>query len=239
MQIYGRSGGMSRIGIELLLVFAMKSASKPITIGIAVVIVIVFILLVASPKRDDQQAPATVTQASDTDRKVTPVLPDTSTAIRDTAVPFSQEIDTMRRSSGLIIPVAGVKADQLVDTYTAARSQGRTHNAIDIMAAKGTPVLAAIAGPVKRLFISVKGGITLYQFGPDSHTVYYYAHLDKYAPGIAEGKMLKQGEVLGYVGDTGNAGTGNYHLHFAVWKIKDPKNFWTGDDQNPYILLRQ
>jgi peptidoglycan LD-endopeptidase LytH len=144
----------------------------------------------------------------------------------------------MRRRSGLIIPVAGIRPEELVDTYTAARSQGRTHNAIDIMAGKGTPVLAAIDGPIKRLFLSDKGGITLYQLGPDSTTVYYYAHLDAYAPGIVQGKMLKQGEVLGYVGDSGNAGAGNYHLHFAVWRITDPKNFWTGEDLNPYLLLR-
>jgi peptidoglycan LD-endopeptidase LytH len=163
---------------------------------------------------------------------------DSADLLRDTSAPSHAEIDTMRRRSGLIIPVAGIRPEELVDTYTAARSQGRTHNAIDIMAGKGTPVLAAIDGPIKRLFLSDKGGITLYQLGPDSTTVYYYAHLDAYAPGIVQGKMLKQGEVLGYVGDSGNAGAGNYHLHFAVWRITDPKNFWTGEDLNPYLLLR-
>lgn len=227
--------------------FVMKRASKAIAWGIAILIVIAFLLLVVSPNLKEDQGTGIAGEGqakpdatlSDTDQKVTPVIPDTSTALRDTAAPLRQEIDTMRRSSGLIIPVAGVQADQLIDTYTAARSEGRVHNAIDIMAAKRTPVLATADGPVKRLFNSVKGGITLYQLSTDGRTVYYYAHLDSYAPGIAEGKMLRQGEVLGYVGDTGNAGAGNYHLHFAVWKISDPKNFWTGEDQNPYLLLRQ
>lgn len=222
----------------------MKPASRPVLVGIAVLIVIAFILLVASPKITERVGPVAGTPVNveatttDSDRAVTPAIADSSTVLRDTAAPKPEEIDTLRRSSGLIIPVAGVQPEQLVDTYTAARSQGRTHNAIDIMAAKGTPVLAAADGPVKRLFNSVKGGITLYQLSTDSHTVYYYAHLDGYAAGIAEGKMLKQGEVLGYVGDTGNSGVGNYHLHFAVWKITDPKDFWTGEDQNPYLLLR-
>ncbi len=178
-------------------------------------------------------------EEQDSDRSVTPALDETSTAIRDTMPPTPKEIGTMRRNSGLIIPVAGVKPDQLVDTYSAARSEGRSHNAIDIIAAKRTPVLAAADGQVKRLFVSDKGGITLYQLSSDGSTVFYYAHLDSYASAMAEGRMLRQGEVLGYVGDTGNSGAGNYHLHFAVWKVTDPKNFWTGEDQNPYLLLRQ
>jgi peptidoglycan LD-endopeptidase LytH len=235
-------GGLRlRIGTALPLVFVMKSASKPVVAGFAVLILLAFGLLVVYPKMTEREVPVAPVniETSNSDTKVTPRLPDTSTAIRDTAAPKPAEIDTMRRSSGLIIPVAGVRPEQLVDTYTAARSENRVHNAIDIMAAKGTPVLAAVDGPVKRLFQSVKGGITLYQLSIDGRTVYYYAHLDAYAPGITEGRMLKQGQVLGYVGDTGNAGAGNYHLHFAVWKISDPKNFWTGEDQNPYLLLRQ
>ena len=231
------------IGTELRLVFSMKPASKPVMAGLATLIVVAFVLLVVSPKLTERSGPVAGSpvniEKQDSSVSVTPELSDTSTALRDTIPPTPKEIGTLRRSSGLIIPVAGVTPDQLVDTYTAARSQGRSHNAIDIMAAKRTPVLAAADGPVKRLFNSDKGGITLYQLSTDSHTVYYYAHLDSYASGIAEGRMLKQGEVLGYVGDTGNSGAGNYHLHFAVWKITDPKNFWTGDDQNPYLLLRQ
>jgi murein DD-endopeptidase MepM/ murein hydrolase activator NlpD len=221
----------------------MKPGSTPVVAGIATLIVLAFLLLVVSPSLTERAGPLAGSpvniEEQGSSRSVTPAIDENSTVLRDTMPPSPQEIDTMRRSSGLIIPVAGVRPDQLVDTYTAARSEGRSHNAIDIIAAKRTPVLAAADGQVKRLFLSDKGGITLYQISRDGSMVYYYAHLDSYAAGMAEGKMLRQGEVLGYVGDTGNSGAGNYHLHFAVWKITDPKNFWTGEDLNPYLLLRQ
>ncbi|HET6568886.1 MAG TPA: M23 family metallopeptidase [Rhodothermales bacterium] len=141
-------------------------------------------------------------------------------------------------SSDLVIPVEGVLPDQLVDTYDAARSQGRVHNAIDILAPKGTHVLAAADGKIVRLFLSEKGGKTIYQLAPDNHTVYYYAHLDGYAAGLKEGQTVRQGQVIGYVGDTGDAAPGNYHLHFAIWITSDPANFWDGKSVNPYPLLR-
>lgn len=139
---------------------------------------------------------------------------------------------------GLLIPVQGVKAASLVNTYDQARGQGRRHDAIDIMAPRGTPVLASSDGVVMKLFRSKRGGTTLYQMGPDRRTVYYYAHLDGYAPGIAEGQALRRGEVLGFVGNTGDAGPGNYHLHFEVSTTPDPRRYWGGVPQNPYPLLR-
>jgi peptidoglycan LD-endopeptidase LytH len=140
--------------------------------------------------------------------------------------------------SALLIPVAGVRPEQLQDTFNDARSEGRRHDAIDIIAPRGTPVLAAADGRILRLFRSDKGGITLYQLGQDEHTVYYYAHLDAYADGMAEGRVLRRGETIGYVGDTGNATPGNYHLHFQVYRVEDPKKFWTGENLNPYTLMR-
>jgi murein DD-endopeptidase MepM/ murein hydrolase activator NlpD len=139
----------------------------------------------------------------------------------------------------LMVPVRGVGPGQLVDTYTQARGQGRVHDAIDIPAPRGTPVLATGDGMVLKLFQSDRGGITLYELAPDRHTIYYYAHLDRYAPGIAEGRPLHQGDVLGYVGNTGNAGAGNYHLHFEVSTTADPKRYWAGTPQNPFPLLRR
>jgi murein DD-endopeptidase MepM/ murein hydrolase activator NlpD len=139
----------------------------------------------------------------------------------------------------LIIPVAGVKPEQLRDTFSEARSQGRVHNALDIMAQRGTPVLAAAEGTVVRLFQSERGGITLYQSSKDQKVVFYYAHLDRYADGLKEGQQVRQGEVIAYVGDTGNAGAGNYHLHFAVWLVDNPKHFWNGVNLNPYLLLKE
>jgi len=138
----------------------------------------------------------------------------------------------------LLVPVQGIKASQLVDTYSQARGQGRVHDAIDIMAPRGTPVLATADGVVLKLFQSVRGGITLYELAPDRRTIYYYAHLDRYAAGMAEGRALHQGDVLGYVGDTGNAGAGNNHLHFEVSTTADPKRYWAGTPQNPYPLLK-
>jgi murein DD-endopeptidase MepM/ murein hydrolase activator NlpD len=139
---------------------------------------------------------------------------------------------------GLLIPVQGVLAASLVNTYDQARGQGRRHDAIDIMAPRGTPVLASSDGVVMKLFQSVRGGITLYELAPDRRTIYYYAHLDRYAPGMVEGRKLRRGEVLGYVGDTGDAVPGNYHLHFEVSTTADPKKYWGGVPQNPYPLLR-
>jgi murein DD-endopeptidase MepM/ murein hydrolase activator NlpD len=139
---------------------------------------------------------------------------------------------------GLMIPVQGVPAAKLVDTYDQARGQGRRHDAIDIMAAQGTPVVAVSDGVVMKLFQSARGGITLYQLAPDRRTIYYYAHLDHYAAGIAEGRPLRRGQLLGYVGNTGDAGPGNYHLHFEVSTTRDPAKYWGGVAQNPYPLLR-
>jgi peptidoglycan LD-endopeptidase LytH len=140
--------------------------------------------------------------------------------------------------SKLIIPVAGIQPKQLQDTYNSARAEGRVHNAIDIMADRGTPVLAASSGRILKLFTSERGGLTIYQLDPDNKTVYYYAHLDRYADNLAEGHFANQGDVIGYVGDTGNAGAGNYHLHFAIWITTDPKHYWSGENINPYPLLR-
>jgi murein DD-endopeptidase MepM/ murein hydrolase activator NlpD len=142
------------------------------------------------------------------------------------------------QSTKLLIPVVGVRAEQLRDTFNEARSQGRVHNAIDIPAAHNTPVVAAADGRIVKLFQSKLGGTTIYQLGTDERTVFYYAHLDHYADGIAEGTFAHRGETIGYVGDTGNAGAGNYHLHFAIWVVSDPKHFWDGVDINPYPLLK-
>jgi murein DD-endopeptidase MepM/ murein hydrolase activator NlpD len=141
-------------------------------------------------------------------------------------------------AGGLLIPVAGVPAASLVDTYEQARGQGRRHDAIDIMAPRGTPVVAVADGVVMKLFQSDRGGITLYELAPDRRTIYYYAHLDRYATGIAEGQPLRRGQVLGYVGNTGDAGPGNYHLHFEVSTTADSKRYWGGVPQNPYPLLQ-
>lgn len=138
----------------------------------------------------------------------------------------------------LMIPVVGIKREQLQDTYTAARSENRVHNAIDIMAAGGTPVVATSDGEIVKFFDSVRGGITIYQYSPDKHFIYYYAHLQKRADNLKEHDFVTRGTVIGYVGDTGNAGAGNFHLHFEIMTLADPKRYFDGVDVNPYPLLK-
>ena len=141
------------------------------------------------------------------------------------------------KMKNLLIPVVGIGASQLRDCFNDGRSEGRQHQALDIMASQGTPVLAVADGAVAKLFQSEKGGITLYQLDSSGLYYYYYAHLLRYADGIAEGKQLKRGEVIGYVGDTGNAGPGNFHLHFAISKPSAPGKWSGGEPINPYPLL--
>jgi murein DD-endopeptidase MepM/ murein hydrolase activator NlpD len=139
----------------------------------------------------------------------------------------------------LMIPVVGIKREQLQDTYNDARSNNRVHNAIDIIAPGGTPVIAASDGEIAKFFYSNGGGgITIYQYSPDKHFVYYYAHLQKRADNIQERDFVKQGTIIGYVGDTGNSGAGNYHLHFAISVLTDPKRIFDGTEINPYPILK-
>ena len=126
------------------------------------------------------------------------------------------------------------------DTYTDARASGaRRHDAIDILAAEGTPVLAVEDGRIAKLFWSAGGGgTTIYQFDPSEQYAYYYAHLQRYADGLKEGQMLKRGQLIGYVGHTGNASADAPHLHFAVFKLGPDKRWWKGEALNPYPLWR-
>jgi murein DD-endopeptidase MepM/ murein hydrolase activator NlpD len=141
--------------------------------------------------------------------------------------------------SGLVIPVKGVRPRDLTDTYTQARAGGaRTHDALDIMAAEGAPVLAAAEGTVEKLFFSDGGGgITVYVRSPDQRWTYYYAHLQRYAPGLAEGQKVKRGQVIGYVGHTGNANPAGPHLHFAINRMEPGESWHEGTPTNPYPLL--
>ena len=142
-------------------------------------------------------------------------------------------------ASGLMIPVVGVQAATLTDTFTQARAEGaRVHDAIDIMAAEGTPVIAAAPGRVEKLFVSGEGGNTIYVRSLDRRRIYYYAHLASYAADLREGMTVKGGQRLGSVGHTGNASPEAPHLHFAIWTA-DPGQGWNQDQGaiNPYPLL--
>src|SRR3569833_75314 len=138
---------------------------------------------------------------------------------------------------GLALPVVGIKPDQLSDTFDDARSAGRRHDAIDIMATEGTPVIAASDGTIEKLFNSVRGGTTIYERSPDQKWIYYYAHLSAYAPGLHEGQQVKRGQVIGRVGHTGDASAAGPHLHFAVNSMAPGERWWNGTAINPYPLL--
>lgn len=140
-------------------------------------------------------------------------------------------------SSNLLIPVQGKTAADLVDTFTDARSEDRLHDAIDIMADAGTPVLAVADGKVEKLFNSERGGLTVYQFEPSGKIAYYYAHLERYADGLAEQQPLRRGQIIGYVGSTGNASPDGPHLHFAVFLLGPERKWSEGTAINPYPLL--
>jgi murein DD-endopeptidase MepM/ murein hydrolase activator NlpD len=142
-------------------------------------------------------------------------------------------------ATALAVPVQGIDVAMLHSNWGEARGGGtRGHQGLDIMAPAGTPVLAAADGTVEKLYFSQGGGgVTLYQRAAGGRWVLYYAHLSGYAPGIAEGRRVRTGETLAYVGDTGNAGAGNYHLHFAVARMAPGERWWQGTPVDPYPLL--
>lgn len=145
------------------------------------------------------------------------------------------ELATLR--TNLDVPVQGVARSQLRDTYTESRGAGRLHDAIDILAPRGTPVLAAADGRLLKLFTSKAGGLMIYASDPSERFILLYAHLDRYADGLSEGMPLKRGQVIGYVGTTGNAPPGTPHLHFAVLYGDPRTHWWKGTAVNPYPLL--
>lgn len=151
--------------------------------------------------------------------------------------PIEQPI-TSASPGRLAIPVAGYRADLLRSDWGEARDGGeRAHRGIDLMAAGGTPVVAAAAGTVEKLFQSDAGGTTLYVRSPDGRWSYYYAHLAGYVAGMREGLRVRAGDPLGFVGDTGNAGAGNTHLHFGVSRMEPGDRWWQGEPVDPYPLL--
>jgi murein DD-endopeptidase MepM/ murein hydrolase activator NlpD len=137
----------------------------------------------------------------------------------------------------LLVPVQGIAANQLTDTYDQPRGEQRQHEALDIMAPTGTPVRAAADGKVVKLFQSKPGGLTVYQFDPNEQYAFYYAHLDRYADNLKEGMDVKRGDIVGYVGATGNADPSAPHLHFAVVALTPEKQWWKGTPLNPFPLM--
>jgi murein DD-endopeptidase MepM/ murein hydrolase activator NlpD len=162
-------------------------------------------------------------------------IPEASAALAPSPIVPTLPGDAPR---ALIMPVAGIDPSTIHDMFDEMRGGStRRHDALDILAPRGTPVVAADDGIVKKLFTSVPGGLTVYEFDPDQRYCYYYAHLDAYAPGLHEGQLLRRGDLVGYVGTTGNAPKDTPHLHFAVIRLDPDKRWWTGTPINPYPLL--
>lgn len=167
-----------------------------------------------------------------------PLPPERETVVAETTEPDDRP-QLVLAPPGLAVPVAGLTPEQLVDTYTQARAGGvRVHDAIDIVAPVGTPVVAAAEGTVEKLYFSRGGGgITVYVRSPDRRWIYYYAHLQEYAPGLQEGQRVARGDRLGSVGSTGNANPAGPHLHFAVHRTEPNGPWYEGTPVNPYPLL--
>jgi murein DD-endopeptidase MepM/ murein hydrolase activator NlpD len=141
------------------------------------------------------------------------------------------------RTRHLTVPVKGIEAGSLVSSFDDSRGR-RVHEAIDILAPRGTPVLAVEDGTVAKLFTSQAGGLTVYQYDPSETFSYYYAHLDSYAGGLKEGQELRRGDLIGYVGTTGNAPENTPHLHFAISKLDPDKKWWGGTALDPFLVWR-
>jgi murein DD-endopeptidase MepM/ murein hydrolase activator NlpD len=141
------------------------------------------------------------------------------------------------RQRNLVLPVQGITPENLQNTFDDARGGGRVHEALDILAPRNTPVLAVEDGRVAKLFTSKQGGLTIYQFDPSESYAYYYAHLERYADGVKEGIVLRRGQVVGYVGTSGNAAPDTPHLHFAIFRLTPEKRWWEGEPLNPFTVL--
>lgn len=193
-----------------------------------------------------QAKPGTRTEVQKTVTTTAPPPPSPSSSPAPTATtsppplsPGSADDIAALVAKHLTIPVTGVQAAQLVDNYGEGRGEGtRAHEANDIMAAKGTPVVAVEDGRIAKLFLSKLGGTTIYQFDPTETYAYYYAHLDRYAAGLTDGQQVKRGQVIGYVGSTGDALESAPHLHFAITKLNADKHWWEGTPINPFHPLR-
>ena len=158
--------------------------------------------------------------------------------LRSTSAPASTADFDALSARGLVVPVAGVRPSQIVDSYDAPRDAGRRHEAVDILAPRGTVVLAADDGVIARIGTNALGGNVIWATDAGRRFAYYYAHLDRYARGLHEGQEIERGQVIGYVGTSGNASPDTPHLHFQVMRIPEGKRFSEGPPFNPLPYLR-
>jgi murein DD-endopeptidase MepM/ murein hydrolase activator NlpD len=145
----------------------------------------------------------------------------------------------MLRERDLRLPLDGVDIETFKHSFAEQRRGGRTHEAADILAPRHTPVRAVDDGTIAKLFLSKAGGITIYQFDPWQRFTYYYAHLERYADGLTEAQPVKRGEVIGYVGTSGNAPPNTPHLHFAIFELTADRRWWQGTPIDPYRVFHE
>ncbi len=136
------------------------------------------------------------------------------------------------------LPIDGINIESFKDGFAERRGE-RPHEAVDMLALRNTPVHAVDNGSIAKLFTSKPGGLTIYQFDPSGHLCYYYAHLERYADGLKDGQTVTQGDIIGYVGTTGNAAPNTPHLHFAVFELNADKHWWQGRPLDPYRVFKE
>jgi murein DD-endopeptidase MepM/ murein hydrolase activator NlpD len=188
----------------------------------------------AVPPSSVPDVETTLRRPSDAER---PPASSEARATATTGISAESAIDVLRHRD-LEIPVEGIHRKDLRDTFSETREGTRPHEALDIIAARGTPVRAVDDGTIRKLFNSKAGGLTIYQFDPSETFSYYYAHLDAYASGVREGQRVRKDDVIGYVGSTGNASPQAPHLHFAIFRLTPERQWWKGEPVNPYGVFR-
>lgn len=223
---FSRTFGQGRIGLLVVSFLALGACARP------------RVPITSAPSPISASAPASSAprHSSSGEDGNGAVVPLSSLGV----IGGSAEADvTYLRSRRLLLPVAGIRPEQLTDSFDEGRDGLRRHHAIDILAPRGTPVLAADDGRVLRVSWNSLGGNTVYATDSDSRIVYYYAHLDHYREGIEAGMRLTKGDTIGFVGTTGNAPKDIPHLHFQIMRMARDGKYWNGDPIDPYPILRE
>ena len=197
--------------------------------------------------RGGPPAPATIPAAAASDQQptatigATPIPPvhDAAATPPERAKPSAAGVDDLM-SRHLRIPIDGADVERLKGMFAEPRDAGgRAHEAVDILAPRNTPVHAVEDGTIAKLFYSKAGGITIYQFDTTQRFCYYYAHLQRYTPDLKEGQRVSRGDVIGFVGTSGNAPANTPHLHFAIFELGPDHRWWEGRPIDPYPVLRR